>query len=215
MKINEIFYSLQGEGKWAGLPNIFIRTTGCNLRCTFCDTKYAYEDGKEMSINEVLSHIGKYKCNYVCLTGGEPLIQENIINFIKILLEKKYSIIIETNGSINIDNLIDYKSLIISLDIKCPSSNMNKKCKLKNINLLRKDDQIKFVIKNIEDYMYAKKILQDYKPNCDVFFQPVWGENPKKLAEWIINDRLNVKFGLQLHKIIWRSKKKGIINKSN
>ena len=208
MKINEIFYSLQGEGKWAGLPNIFIRTTGCNLRCTFCDTKYAYENGKEMSINEILNQIGKYKCNYVCLTGGEPLIQENILDFIKILLEKKYSIIIETNGSINIDNLIDYKSLIISLDIKCPSSNMVKKCKLKNINRLRKDDQIKFVIKNIEDYMYAKKILKEYKPTCDVFFQPVWGENPKKLAEWIINDRLNVKLGLQLHNIIWGLKRR-------
>ena len=208
MKINEIFYSLQGEGKWAGLPNIFIRTTGCNLRCTFCDTKYAYENGKEMSINEILNQIGKYKCNYVCLTGGEPLIQENILDFIKILLEKKYSIIIETNGSINIDNLIDNKSLIISLDIKCPSSNMVKKCKLKNINMLRKDDQIKFVIKNIEDYMYAKKILKEYKPTCDVFFQPVWGENPKKLAEWIINDRLNVKLGLQLHNIIWGLKRR-------
>lgn len=208
MKINEIFYSFQGEGKWAGLPNIFIRTTGCNLRCTFCDTKYAYEDGTEMSINEILNQIGKYNCNYICLTGGEPLIQENILDFIKILLEKKYSIIIETNGSISIDNLIDYKSLIISLDIKCPSSNMNKNCKFKNINLLRNYDQIKFVIKNKEDYMYAKKILKEYKPTCDVFFQPVWGENPKKLAEWIINERLNVKLGLQLHKIIWGLKRR-------
>ena len=147
MKINEIFYSLQGEGKWAGLPNIFIRTSGCNLRCSYCDTKYAYEDGKEINIKDILSKIAKYNCKFVCLTGGEPLLQTNIIEFIETLLEKNYNIIVETNGSISIDNLIKYNSLIISLDIKCPSSNMAKKIKLENINFLKKEDQIKFVIK--------------------------------------------------------------------
>ncbi|UCF49372.1 MAG: radical SAM protein [Thermoplasmatales archaeon] len=203
MKINEIFYSLQGEGKWAGLPNIFIRTSGCNLRCSFCDTKYAYENGKEISIEDIFSKIAKYDCKYVCITGGEPLLQENIIEFIETLLEKNYYIIVETNGSINIENLIKYKSLIISIDIKCPSSNMDKKNKFENINFLKKEDQIKFVIKNKEDYIYAKKIIRKYKPTCDIFFQPVWGENPKKIAEWIIKDRLNVKLSLQLHKILW------------
>jgi 7-carboxy-7-deazaguanine synthase len=203
MKINEIFYSLQGEGKWAGLPNIFIRTSGCNLRCSYCDTKYAYENGKEISINDILSKIAKYNCKFVCLTGGEPLLHTNIIEFIETLLEKNYNIIVETNGSISIDNLIKYNSLIISLDIKCPSSNMAKKIKLENINFLKKEDQIKFVIKNKEDYIYAKNIIRKYKPICDIFFQPIWGENPKKIADWIIKDRLNVKLSLQIHKILW------------
>jgi 7-carboxy-7-deazaguanine synthase len=206
MKINEIFYSLQGEGMWTGRPNIFIRTSGCNLRCTFCDTRYAYEEGKEMSINEILKEITKYNCQFVCITGGEPLLQEDIYELIKTLLERNYYIIIETNGSISIEKLVKYNKLVISLDIKCPTSNMNNKNQLKNIDLLRQDDQIKFVIKNISDYKYAKNIIYNYKPICDVFFQPVWGENPKKIAEWIIADGLNVKLSLQLHKIIWGSK---------
>ncbi len=208
MKINEIFYSLQGEGKWAGRPNIFIRTSGCNLRCSYCDTKYAYEHGKDMNINEILDEIKKYNSQYVCLTGGEPLLQNDIIELINSLLKKKYYVVIETNGSIIIKNLLKYKLLLISLDIKCPSSNMVKKINLKNIDLLRKDDQIKFVIKSKEDYIYAKNIVSKYKPKCDVFFQPVWGENLKKIAEWIISDRLNVKLSLQLHKIIWGLKKR-------
>ena len=208
MKINEIFYSLQGEGKWAGRPNIFIRTSGCNLRCSYCDTKYAYEDGKEISINEILNKIKKYNCHYVCLTGGEPLLQEEILDLINSLLKKKYYVVVETNGSISIKNLIKYKPLVISLDIKCPSSNMHKKIQFKNLNLLRKDDQIKFVIKNREDYIYAKNIVNKYKPACDVYFQPVWGENPKKIAKWMISDRLDVKLNLQLHKIIWGLKKR-------
>jgi 7-carboxy-7-deazaguanine synthase len=203
MNINEIFFSLQGEGKWTGLPNIFIRTSGCNLRCSFCDTQYAYEDGKEMSINDILNQISQYECQYVCLTGGEPLLQEDISELINVLLKKKYYVVVETNGSINITNLLKYKSLLISLDIKCPSSNMHKKSQLNNIYLLKKDDQLKFVIKNNEDYIYAKNIIMEYKPVCDIFFQPVWGENPRKLAEWIITDRLNVKLGVQLHKMIW------------
>ena len=207
MKINEIFHSLQGEGKWTGLPNIFIRTSGCNLRCSFCDTTYAYDDGKEMSINEILSQISKYPCNYICLTGGEPLLQKEASDLIDALLKKNYKIYIETNGSINIKKLSYKKSLIISLDIKCPSSNMHEKTYFKNISFLRKDDQLKFVIKDKDDYNYAKKIVNKYKPICPVFFQPVWGTNPSDLADWIICDGLNVKLGLQLHKIIWGEKR--------
>jgi 7-carboxy-7-deazaguanine synthase len=203
MKINEIFYSIQGEGKWAGLPNIFIRTTGCNLRCSYCDTKYAYEDGKEMELNEIIKNIKKINCKYVCITGGEPLLNKDVLNLISYLIKDDYFVIIETNGSIRIDDLIKFKKLVISLDIKCPSSNMDRKNKFENINLLEKKDQIKFVIKSKEDYNFAKKIIKKYEPRCEVFFQPVWGENPKKIAEWIISDRLNVKLGLQFHKIIW------------
>jgi len=207
MKINEIFYSLQGEGKWSGLPNIFIRTTGCNLRCSFCDTTYAYDDGKEMSVEEILNDIRKYRCKYVCVTGGEPLLQNEMPELINGLVKRNYRICLETNGSINIENMAGKKSLMISLDVKCPSSNMHEKMCLENLSLLKKDDQLKFVVGDKIDYDYAKKIIHNYKPVCTIFFQPVWGTNPKNLVEWILNDGLDVKLGLQLHKIIWGDKR--------
>jgi len=207
MKINEIFYSIQGEGKWTGFPNIFIRTTGCNLRCSYCDTKYAYKQGKEKTIQEITKEIKKYYCTKICITGGEPLIQEDIIELIKHLLNLKYSVIVETNGSLKIDFLKNKKNLIISLDIKTPSSKMHEKMFLQNINMLTKKDQIKFIIKNKKDYEYARIIIQKFKPKCDVFFQPVWKTNSEKLAKWILEDYLKVKLGLQIHKIIWGDKK--------
>ncbi|KYK21472.1 hypothetical protein AYK24_09055 [Thermoplasmatales archaeon SG8-52-4] len=206
MIINEIFYSLQGEGKWTGLPNIFIRTTGCNLRCSFCDTKYAYDLGKEMSLDDIIKTISKYPCNYVCLTGGEPLLQKETQKLIKLLLERNYKLSIETNGSINIKELSG-KSVMISLDIKCPSSKMHERNDFSNIQLLRKDDQLKFIIKDKKDYEYAKEIIKKYKPKCMIFFQPVWGIRPEKIAKWIISDGLDIKLGLQIHKIIWGDKR--------
>ncbi len=208
MKINEIFYSIQGEGNWTGLPNIFIRTTGCNLRCSFCDTKYAYFNGKEMTVKEIIEKICKYPCKYVCITGGEPLLQKDIVDLIDKLLKIGYKISIETNGSIIIKKISNIKSLMISLDIKCPSSAMHENNYLENINLLKKDDQLKFIIKNKNDYVYAKKILEKYKPVCTVFLQLVWGKKPRNLAKWIIKDGLNVKLGLQIHKIIWGEKRR-------
>jgi len=208
MKINEIFYSIQGEGDWTGLPNIFIRTTGCNLRCSFCDTKYAYYRGKEINITEIIEKISKYPCKHVCITGGEPLLQKDIVDLIDNLLKKGYKTCIETNGSISIEKIKDKKFLMISLDIKCPSSNMLEYNYLENIDFLKKDDQLKFIIKNKDDYIYAKKILEKYKPVCCVFFQPVSNKDTKNLAKWIIVDGLNVKLGLQIHKIIWGEKRK-------
>jgi len=203
MKINEIFYSIQGEGNWSGLTNIFIRTTGCNLRCSFCDTKYAYDDGEEMSIEKIIKIISRYPCKYVCLTGGEPLIQDEAISLTKALIKKGYNICLETNGSIDIGRICDKKSLMVSLDIKCPSSNMHDKMNMDNIKKLDKKDQLKFIIGDKKDYEYAKKIIHKYKPSCHIFLQPVYGGNQKLLAEWILRDELNVKLGLQIHKIIW------------
>ena len=203
MKINEIFYSIQGEGKWMGLPNIFIRTTGCNLRCSFCDTTYAYEDGGEMSMESIANEIQKYPCNYVCITGGEPLIQEETVQLIDTLLQEGYVICLETNGSIDIKKITGKKSLMISLDIKCPSSNMYEKMIFSNLACLTFNDQLKFVIQNRGDYTYAKKIVKKYKPLGTIFFQPVWGVNLKELSSWILNDGLDVRLGLQMHKIIW------------
>lgn len=207
MKINEIFYSIQGEGKWTGFPNIFIRTTGCNLRCSYCDTKYAYNQGIEKTIQNITKEIKDYNCKRICITGGEPLLQKDIIELINHLIGLKYDILIETNGSLKIDTLTDKKKLIISLDIKTPSSKMHNKMFQQNINVLRKKDQIKFIIKNKKDYNYAKKIIQKQNPKCDIFFQPVWHTNSEKLAKLILEDNLEVKLGLQIHKIIWGDKK--------
>jgi len=207
MKINEIFYSIQGEGKWMGLPNIFIRTTGCNLRCSFCDTKYAYYNGKNMGVKEIMNYINKYPCKYVCITGGEPLLQNETQDLINVLIERNYEICLETNGSIKLEKIANKKNLMISMDIKCPSSHMHEKMCLENISSLGRKDQLKFVIGDRKDYSYAKKIIQEYKPICTVFFQSVWGSNSENLASWIIKDGLNVKLGLQLHKIIWGNRK--------
>ena len=207
MKINEIFYSIQGEGNWSGLPNIFIRTSGCNLRCLYCDTKYAYYSYNEFSINQIINKIMEFKCKKICITGGEPLLQDDIGDLIDILLKKDYILSIETNGSIDIKPYSNNENIMISLDIKCPSSNMMDKMLLNNINYLKKSDQLKFIIMNREDYNYAKKIIDDYMPNCSIFFQPVEGTNYKDLAEWILSDNLDVKIGLQIHKILWGNRR--------
>jgi 7-carboxy-7-deazaguanine synthase len=207
MKINEIFYSIQGEGKNSGIPTIFIRTTGCNLRCSYCDTKYAYVNGDEKKLLSILKDLKKYNSKNVSITGGEPLLQKDLKDLLKILIQNKYNTTIETNGSLDISDLINYSNLIISLDIKCPSSNMSKNMILKNISYLQEKDQLKMIIKNKTDYEYAKKIIKSYKIKCPIFLQPVWGTNPKKLANWILEDNLNVILSLQLHKLIWGLKK--------
>lgn len=208
MKINEIFYSIQGEGKWAGLPNIFVRAAGCNLRCSFCDTQYAYENGKEMNINEIVDEIQKFHCEHICITGGEPLLQDETLDLIDVLLKRGYTICLETNGSISIEKIVSKESLMVSLDIKCPSSNMHEKMNFNNLLHLTNNNQLKFVIKNRKDYEYAKEIIGQYNPQCTVFFQPIWSVNPKELSSWILDDGLNVRLGLQLHKIIWGDKKR-------
>jgi 7-carboxy-7-deazaguanine synthase len=207
MKINEIFYSLQGEGLLTGTRSVFLRTTGCNLRCTYCDTIYAYEKGTTMSVQKILDMIKKFPCTHVCLTGGEPLLQKETPQLIDSLLKKKYTVCLETNGTRNIKKFVGKKSVIVSLDIKCPSSGSHEQMNIRNITYLQRKDQLKFVIKNKEDYEYAKKILEKYTPVCPVFFQPVWGTNPKRLASWILRDGLPVRLSLQMHKIIWGTKR--------
>lgn len=207
MKINEIFFSLQGEGLLIGTPSVFIRTTGCNLRCTYCDTTYAYTKGMKIDIPQIIKKVKSYPAAHVCITGGEPLLQKETIALVDSLLKNNYSVSLETNGSRSIKNLVGKKKLIVSLDIKCPSSRSHKQMDMENICLLSKKDQLKFIIKNKEDYDYAKQILEDYHPICTVFFQPVWRTDPKKLAGWILSDGLPVRFSVQLHKLIWGAKK--------
>ena len=207
MMIHEIFYSLQGEGVWVGLPNIFIRTMGCNLRCSYCDTQEAYEQGSTMSIDEIIDKVHQYHCDHICITGGEPLLQKDLPLLLDHLQEESYQLSIETNGSQYIQPLLKYSSLLISLDIKCPSSQMHEHMDFSSITLLRKTDQLKFIIKTKEDYNYAKEILNQYKPECNCVMQPVWGMNPQTIAHWILEDQLPIRFGVQLHKILWGEKK--------
>ena len=207
MKINEIFYSIQGEGNWTGLPNIFIRTSGCNLRCSYCDTKYAYDAFKEIKIIKIIDEIRKYNCKKVCITGGEPLLQKDMIKLVDELIKNNYNVSIETNGSIEIKPISNKKLVMISLDVKCPSSNMSEKMLYQNLLYLKKKDQLKFIIGDIKDYSFAKAIIINNKIGCSIFFQPVAGTDPRKLANWIIKDNLNVKLGLQIQKILWQNRR--------
>ena len=205
LKVNEIFYSIQGESSYAGRPCIFIRLTGCNLRCSYCDTKYAYEEGTELEIGEIVDRVESYKCPLVEVTGGEPLMQKETPALIQRLLDERYEVLLETNGSQDI-NQVDGRCVKI-VDIKCPSSGEADKNDFENLNRLSDKDEIKFVISDREDYEYAKKMLDllgsDPLTVKAVHFSPVFGKlDPKTLADWILEDNLDVRLHLQLHKYI-------------
>tara|TARA_Y100001970_G_C14215701_1_gene849520 strand:+ start:643 stop:1284 length:642 start_codon:yes stop_codon:yes gene_type:complete len=211
LKINEIFYSIQGESSYTGLPCIFIRLTYCNLRCSYCDTEYAFYDGKDMTIGNILSEIKKYPTNLVMVTGGEPLIQDYCINLIKELINKKYSVMLETSGSLKLDKVP--KKVIKIVDFKCPSSNMKHKNDWTILSNINKNDEIKFVIGNKEDYDWSKKMIQKYKLKelCSILFSPVYNKiDIKDLAKWILRDGINVRLQSQLHKHIWGAEAIGV-----
>jgi len=207
MNISEIFYSLQGEGRFSGFPTVFVRTAECNLRCSYCDTTYAYKGKNHMTIDEILDIISPYPTQHVCITGGEPLLQKDLTSLLDSLMHQNYTVSLETNGSISIDAISSRKNIMISLDIKCPSSGMHKHMDLRNLEFLRPQDQLKCIIKNHEDYTYAKQVLETHTVVCPVFFQPVWGTNPQPLAQWILDDGLKVRLSLQLHKVLWGEKR--------
>jgi 7-carboxy-7-deazaguanine synthase len=210
--VNEIFYSIQGESIHSGRPCIFVRLTGCNLRCSYCDTQYAYEQGVNMEITEIMSRIAAYQCRLVEITGGEPLLQSQTPILIHRLLENGYEVMLETNGSLDISS-VDGRCIKI-LDIKCPTSGESDKNDLENLKRLGSKDQIKFVIGNRSDYEYAKEIMDSISPDFpeeQILFSPVSEKiPPTRLAKWILEDSLNVRLHLQLHKIIWPGKKRGV-----
>ncbi len=206
MEIIEIFYSVQGEGKGIGLPTTFIRTSGCNLRCEWCDTAYAWGEGKKMDMPEVMNRIDEYPSHRYCITGGEPLLQEDLIELIEILLERNKDISVETNGSIDISHLLK-KDIMISMDYKLPSSGMMEHMLPGNLALLRKDDQLKFVVADKEDYSSAKYVLDKYELKCNIVFQPMGGVELKELAEMVLDDGIDVRVLPQLHKMIWGEKR--------
>ena len=211
LKINEIYYSIQGESTFTGLPCIFIRLTYCNLRCTYCDSEYTFHEGSDMTIDEIISKIKDYPCNLIEVTGGEPLFQKNCIQLLEKLVELKYDILLETSGSLSIKDVP--KQIINIIDFKCPSSNMEKKNYWENINYLNKKDEIKFVIGNREDYDWAKNKISEYNllNKCTILMSPTYNEiNPKTIAEWILKDGIDIRFQIQLHKEIWEESTRGV-----
>ena len=210
--VNEIFHSIQGESTYSGRPCIFVRLTGCNLRCSYCDTRYAYEEGVRMEISEIIDRVAGYKCPLIEITGGEPLLQSETPLLIYRLIENGYEVMMETNGSLDISS-VDGRCIKI-VDIKCPTSSESDKNDLENLKRLNPKDQVKFVIGSRKDYEYAKETIELIHPGFpmdQILFSPVSGEMaPAKLAEWMLEDSLNVRLHLQLHKIIWPSKEKGV-----
>jgi len=203
VKIYSIFKSLQGEGLTIGAPTAFIRTSGCPLRCTYCDTPQAFEEGEQMSIEAILSKVAKLECRHVCLTGGEPLAQRDSTKLLEKLLEKGYHVVLETNGAMPLDEMPCVENLTISMDIKCPSSGESSKMIFGNIELLGPTDQLKFIIADDADYEYAKEVVAQREPKCEIIFTPVGGKDLKDLAEKVLKERLNVRVLPQLHKFIW------------
>jgi 7-carboxy-7-deazaguanine synthase len=211
LKVNEIFYSIQGESSLAGLPCVFVRLTYCNLRCSYCDTEYAFYEGTDYSIEEILFEIKKYNSNLVEITGGEPLLQTEAYILMKNLCDLGFQVMIETGGSLSIKE-IDTRVKII-MDLKCPSSKMSQKNLYENINYLKPEDEVKFVIGNIEDYDWSKDMVNKYSltEKCTVLFSNVFSElEPIRLVEWILKDNLKVRFQLQMHKYIWDPKQRGV-----
>jgi 7-carboxy-7-deazaguanine synthase len=203
MKIYSIFKSLQGEGLTIGAPTVFIRTSGCPLRCTYCDTPQAFDKGEQMTLEEIMRKVRKMKCHHVCLTGGEPLAQKDAPKIIQMLLDECYHVVLETNGAMPLDTLPCVENLTISMDIKCPSSGESEKMLFENIEVLGPMDQLKFVIQDDADYEYAKEIIEKYSPKCEVILTPVGGKDLKALAENVLKEGLNVRVLPQLHKFIW------------
>ncbi len=203
MKIYSIFKSLQGEGLTIGAPTAFIRTSGCPLRCTYCDTPQAMEKGEQMNLEDILARVRKLKCRHVCLTGGEPLAQKDAIKLVRSLLDEGYQLVLETNGAMPLDELPCVENLTISMDIKCPSSGESEKMRFENIELLGPTDQLKFIISDEDDYRYSKEILEKYPAKAEVIFTPVGGTELKWLAEKVLKEGLDVRVLPQLHKFIW------------
>ena len=202
--INEIFYSIQGETSRTGIPTTFVRLTGCPLRCSYCDTKYAFKEGIKKSFDEILIEIDQNKTKYITITGGEPLAQKNILLFMKELCDLKYSVSIETSNAYTIEEIDPRVSII--LDIKTPASNEADKNLVKNYNHLKSFDEIKFVICNLSDFNWSKKYIEKYNliSTCQIIFSPSYEEMPlSELADLILRDGLNVRLQAQLHKTIW------------
>ena len=211
LKINEIYYSVQGESTHSGCPCIFIRLTYCNLRCSYCDTEYAFYDGKDMEITDIMIEIKRWDCNLVEVTGGEPLFQDECIDLLNELVNSNYEVMLETGGSLSISDVP--KKVVKIVDFKCPSSGMVKKNLWSIVDDLQANDEVKFVIGNREDFDWAKDKITEYSLDriCTLLFSPTFGEiDPQLIVEWILADNLPVRMQMQMHKMIWSPEEKGV-----
>lgn len=203
IRLTEIFHSIQGESSFAGLPCVFVRLTGCNLRCRWCDSEYTFTGGTRVSIDEIISRVTAYGCSLVEVTGGEPLAQPEAFDLIRRLCDEGFDVLIETSGSIDVSP-VDGRARLI-LDLKCPGSGEEEKNLWSNLDRLRPQDEIKFVIADRRDYEWALGVIESYQlQKRTLLFSPVWAEMPmRELAEWMLADRVPARFQTQLHKHIW------------
>jgi len=211
LQVNEIFFSIQGEGDRSGWPCIFIRLAFCNLRCSWCDSEYTFYESKEMSFDQVMDAISGFPCKLVELTGGEPLLQEGANPLMRRLCDEGYEVMVETSGSLDISG-VDPRVRRI-MDLKCPGSGMMSRNRMENLKEINAGDELKFVIKDRLDYEWAKDLVLKEKLNekCPVLFSPVWNVVEfAELAEWILDDGLKVRLQLQIHKFIWDPQARGV-----
>ena len=208
LRITEIFHSLQGEAQTVGCPTVFVRLTGCPLRCVYCDSEYAFHGGEKHSIDDIVKTVGAYGARYVCVTGGEPLAQPNCFPLLKALCDQGFKVSLETSGAMEVEEVDTRVSIV--MDLKTPASGEMDKNLYSNIAKLGAKDQVKFVLCDRQDYQWAKLKLDEYSlvDNIgEVLFSPSYGSvEPTELAEWILEDKLNVRFQIQLHKLIWGDK---------
>jgi 7-carboxy-7-deazaguanine synthase len=212
LTVNEIFHSIQGESTHAGRPCVFVRLTACDLRCSWCDTPYAFHEGRKMSVDEVVGRVREYGCDVVEITGGEPLLQKEVYPLMQRLVDEGRTVMLETGGHLSVEDVP--VPVIRVIDVKCPGSGESEKNHWPNLDKLRPTDEIKFVIKNRADYEYARDVVtkRQLTDHCTaVHFSPVHGVlDAKQLAAWVLEDRLKVRVQLQLHKFIWDPAARGV-----
>jgi 7-carboxy-7-deazaguanine synthase len=211
LRVNEIFYSLQGESTRAGRPCVLVRLTGCQMRCTWCDTEYAFHEGEWKTLEEVLGEVEAFGCPLVEVTGGEPLLQPGTLPLLTALAERGYEVLLETGGGLDIA-AVDPRVRRI-LDVKCPGSGEAENNRWQNLDLLTARDEVKFVIADEGDYLWARGVVAERRlaEVCPVHFSPVWGAcDAARLAGWILRDRLPVRLQLQLHKLLWPERSRGV-----
>ncbi|MEM0129819.1 MAG: radical SAM protein [Thermoplasmata archaeon] len=203
MRIIEVFRSIQGEGPLTGVPTTFVRTARCNLRCAWCDTPYSFGPGTAWSLPRLLREVRRLGADHVCLTGGEPLLQSESVDLVRALAAEGATVVIETGGSLDVSPYLRIPRVILSVDVKCPSSRMERANRWANLPLLRRRDVVKFVVADGHDLDYVGTVLREHPFRAQAVLQPVWGADPRPLAERVLAERMPVRVMLQTHKVIW------------